>query len=130
MPRRSAGPGIAVKRLVRSAMVAQASLSATLNPTIPATFSVPARRPRSCAPPVDQIGKRDAFADKQRAHAFRPVEFVRGERKQVDVLLLDVDRQCAGRLYSIGVEQNAVLLADGADFRNRADSCRFRCSHT
>lgn len=28
---------------------------------------------------VDQIGKRDAFADKQRAHALRPVELVRGE---------------------------------------------------
>ena len=41
------------------------------------------------------------------------------------MLLLDVDRQCAGRLYSIGVEQNAVLLADGADFRNRLDRADF-----
>ena len=31
---------------------------ATLNATMPATFSVPARLPRSCAPPEIKFGKR------------------------------------------------------------------------
>ena len=56
-------PGIAHRRLSRrsrnramraetSASSAAANRHATPNPTMPATFSVPARRPRSCGPPA------------------------------------------------------------------------------
>ena len=89
------------------------------------TFSVPARLPRSCAPPLGAV------------------ELVSRKRKQVDLHLPHVDGQMPRRLHRVGVEKHALFAAnppdggdglDGADLvvgkhhRNqrgvRADGCR------
>ena len=77
-------------------------------PTMPATFSVPARRLRSCLPPVSGGMQPDAPADPQRADALRAVELVRRDREQVHAERLDVDRDLARRLHRVGVEQRAA----------------------
>jgi hypothetical protein len=41
---------------------------------------------------------------------------VRGERRQIDVELLDVERCLAHALNGVGVQQHAALARDGADF--------------
>ena len=51
----------ALRRSRRSATVEQACFMAAARPTMPATFSVPARRPRSCAPPSMRFGSRMPF---------------------------------------------------------------------
>ncbi len=44
---------------------------------------------------------------------------MRGDRHQVDVVLVHVDRNLADRLHAIGVEQDALLAADLADLGHR-----------
>src|SRR5438093_6648042 len=47
-------------------------------------------------PPVKQRPQRRSLADVQRSHALRPVEFVGGERGQIEAQLANVDRNLAG----------------------------------
>ena len=54
--------------------------------------------------------------DVERADALGSVDLVAGERQQVDVVCDHVDRNFADRLRGVGVEQDAALLADLADF--------------
>ena len=77
-------------------------------PTMPATFSVPARRLRSCLPPVSSGMQSHAAPDPQRADALRSVELVRRDRQQVHAERLDVDRDLAGGLHGVGVKQRAA----------------------
>ena len=97
-------------------------------PTMPATFSVPARRLRSCRPPVDRAA---AAARPRRIHsapdALRAVELVRRDRQQVDAERLDVDRDLAGGLHRVGVEQRAAARARARRARRSAGWCRSRC---
>ncbi len=62
-----------------------------------------------------------AAANIQRADALRAVELVRREREHVDVVLLDIDRNLADSLDSIGVEENALLVAELADLGDGLD---------
>ena len=57
----------------------------------------------------------------ERADALRPVHLVRAERRQVDLQLVDVERNLADRLHRVGVEQDALLLRDRADLGDRLD---------
>ncbi len=63
-------------------------------------------------------------ADVQRADAFGAIDLVRRERHQVDLQLLQVDFDLAGRLRGIDVEQHAARagqFTDGGDVVDRAD---------
>ena len=61
----------------------------------------------------------------QSAHTLGAIEFVRGDRHDVDVIGIHVDRHFADRLHAIGVEQNAALAADLADLRHRLNHADF-----
>ena len=67
-------------------------------------------------------------ADVQRADALRAVELVAADRGQVDLPCRQVERDLAGRLRGIGVEQRAGLLGDGGQRRRCPGSRRSRCS--
>ena len=68
---------------------------------------------------VEKLPEASATADVESADAFRGVEFVAGERKQIDTQCVDVDGDFSGRLDSVGVEINFVFLGDAADFFER-----------
>ena len=55
----------------------------------------------------------------ERADALRAVHLVRAHRHQVDLRLVDVERHLADRLHRVGVEEDALLLRDRADLRDR-----------
>jgi hypothetical protein len=64
-------------------------------PTMPGTFSVPARSPRSCPPAVDERLEFELavlFADVERADPLGTVHLVGGDGHQVDGNLVDVER--------------------------------------
>src|SRR5471032_243269 len=64
-------------------------------------------------------------ADVQRAHAFRAVGFVGGEGHQVDLGLLQVDHDLAGRLGSVAMEDDAFRAAEDTDLVDRLDHADF-----
>ena len=73
---------------------------------------------------VDLLGDlhaRVAAAHIQRAHALRAVELVAGEREHVDIHRVHVDRDLAHGLHGVGVEEDALLVAELADLRDRLD---------
>ena len=59
---------------------------------------------------------RIAPANIERAHALGAVNLVAGEREHVDVVGDHVDRNLAHRLHRVGVEDDALLMAELADF--------------
>ena len=81
---------------------------------MPATFSVPARRPRSCLPPVIGGCSRTPRRIQSAPDALRAVELVRRERQQIDAERLHVDGNLAGGLHGVGVKQRAARLGDRA----------------
>ena len=71
---------------------------------------------------ADLLGEQHAripAADVERAHALRAVHLVRAERQQIDLQVVDVDRDLADRLHGVGVEQDPLLLRDRADLGDR-----------
>ena len=88
---------------------------------MPATFSVPARRLRSCLPPLKNGRQPDAALHPQRPDAFRAVELVRRHRQQIDAELPDVHRYLARALHGIGVKQRPVSMGDGGELGDRLD---------
>ena len=66
--------------------------AAAPKPTMPATFSVPARRPRSCPPPAMSGASGRSRRRDQRAHALRPADLVRRERHQIGAERAHIDR--------------------------------------
>ena len=60
-------------------------------------------------------------ADVERADALGPVDLVAGDAHQVDVHRLDVERDLAGGLRRVGVEEGLLLAADLADLGERLD---------
>ena len=54
-------------------------------PTIPGTFSVPARRLRSCAPPCTKDSDLYAFTDIQETDSFRSVQLVSAGAQHINV---------------------------------------------
>ena len=75
---------------------------------------MPARRLRSCLPPVMMRRQARAALDPQRAGALRAVELVRRQRQQVDAERPHVDRNLADRLHGVGVEQRAARVRERA----------------
>ena len=59
--------------------------------------------------------------DIERADALRPVDLVAGDRQQVDLHRLDIERDLAEGLRRIGVEQHAAGAAQRADLGERLD---------
>src|SRR5205823_984935 len=70
---------------------------------------------------VDDRGHANAWlaAYPQRSDALRSVELVRADGDQIHLHLLDVEGQLANALHGVAVEQDPLLLADGADLGNR-----------
>ena len=60
-------------------------------------------------------------ADVERADALGPVDLVARDAHQVDVHRLDVERDLAGGLGRVGVEEGLLLAADLADLGQRLD---------
>ena len=54
----------------------------------------------------------------ERAHALRSIKLVRGNRRDVDVVLNHVERHLADSLHRIAVKQHAALVAQRADLAN------------
>ena len=94
-------------------------------PTIPATFSVPARRLRSCFPPVNCATRRSPRRIHNRAGALRPVKLVRRERQQVDAEAGHVDGNLAHRLHGIGVKKCAFFVREPGQLRHGLDGANF-----
>ena len=59
--------------------------------------------------------------DVERAHALRPVHLVRGERGEIDVRLLDVERHLADALHRVAVEEHARGARHPPDLLDRVD---------
>ena len=98
--RRAADRAAPPTRVASLAISARAIAAARPNPTMPGTFNVPDRMPRSWPPPsiCAAIADRAALRrDIQRADALRPVDLVRRQRREVDVERLDVERHLARR---------------------------------
>ena len=68
----------------RASRAAMAALAAAPKPAMPATFSVPARRPCSCPPPRSSGSKPcNALGQHQRADALGAADLVRRQRQQI-----------------------------------------------
>ncbi len=102
--------------------------AATPRPTMAGTFSVPARRFRSCLPPVRIGCMPRAALDPQRAGALRPVELVRRQRQQIDAERADVDRNLARPTARRRCASARRARARSRRARRSAESCRSRCS--
>ncbi len=87
-------------------------------------FRTGAAAPLLCAA-VHKILNGDAGTEVQCPHALWRVDLVSAEGEHVDILFLHVDVHVADGLHRIGVEQHAVLFADGADFRDGLDGADF-----
>src|SRR5712671_5841351 len=73
---------------------------------------------------IDNGGKLNAWVattNVERTDTFGSIDLVAGYREQVNVVLLDVDRDFANRLHTIDREDDAVFLGNLADFRHRID---------
>ena len=83
---------------------------------MPATFSVPARRWRSCDAAVEHGGEANVAADEEGADALGGVDLVAGEGEEVDVferaLGAEVEREPAYGLDGVGVEESARGVGD------------------
>ncbi len=66
----------------------------------------------------DQPG---AAPDPERARALGAGELVPGDREEVDAECRDVERQLAGRLHGVRVEQRAAGMGDGRQLGDRLD---------
>ena len=68
---------------------------------------------------------RVATADVQGANALGTIHFVGGQAQQVDAHVVDIERQLAGSLNGIGVEEHAVALTQGANLLDRLQGANF-----
>ena len=95
---------------------------------MPGTLSVPRTHAALVAAAVDLRGNlhaRVAPANIQRANTLGAVDLVRGDRQHVDVVGHDVDRNLADSLHGVGVEEDALLVADLADLANGLQDADF-----
>ncbi len=85
---------------------------------MPGTFKRAGTHAALVAAAVDDGGNLHArilAAHIERADTLRPVHLVAGDRHQVDVLLVHIDRNLADRLRRVGVEDHAALATELAD---------------
>ena len=93
-------------------------------PTMPGTFSVPARLPFSCAPPSNRLSVRNPFFTYKKSAAFRTVEFMCRDRQKIRLQLCQVDFHMPCCLHCIRMKPYAVHPADRRKLfyrLNRAD---------
>ena len=96
----------------------RANSLAAPKPTIPATFNVPGRRPRSCWPPIMIGGKLYTVFNKQSTNALWAINFVTGNRKQVDVHSFNVNINFPKSLSGICMKSNTMLFCQRTDIFN------------
>jgi hypothetical protein len=73
---------------------------------------------------VHLLGDPDArptAADVEGADSLRAVHLVRGDARQIDVHLVDRERDLPHRLHGVRVEEHAALATDGADLADGLD---------
>src|SRR5262249_50335414 len=73
---------------------------------------------------IDNSGElhaRIAATDVEGADALRSVNLVAADGQQVDVVLLDVDRNLANRLNAVHGEEDSALFGDLSDLGDRID---------
>ena len=104
---------------------AAASSAATPKPTMPATFSVPARRRRSWPPPLIRGSTGHAFAEHESADALGSADLVRRKRHHVGAERGEIERQPAGDLNRIGMQNTARRMDDLGCFGDRLDGAGF-----
>src|SRR5256884_1561982 len=79
-------------------------------------------------PTVDDGGELHAWiaaAHVQSADSLRPINLVRADGQQVDVVPLDVDRNLAHCLHAVHRKENPAFLGNLADFRDGVDHANF-----
>ena len=90
----------------------------------PATFSVPARRLRSCLPPVRSGCSRVPRLTQSAPAPLGPPNLCAESDEQIDAERAHGHRNLADRLHGVGVHERAVLVRDRRERRdrlNRAD---------
>ena len=70
---------------------------------------------------LDDVGQGDALPGIQHAGTLGTMEFMAGEGQHIDVLLLHIDVEVAGGLHGVGVEQDTLFMAHGADLGDGQD---------
>ena len=101
-----------VSRLASPANSTLATSAAAPNPTIPATFSVAERKPRSWPPPKTMGDNFTPLANIQGAHSLGAVQLMCRQREQVNVESIHVERYLPCRLHCVAyeIERRAVLV--------------------
>ena len=100
-----------------------ASSSARANPTMPATFSVPARRCRSCEPPESCASSGVPCRTNSAPTPFGPFSLCADRLSRSACSAVDVQRQVGGGLHRVDMEEHA-----GAPGRwRRSPRCAARC---
>jgi hypothetical protein len=70
---------------------------------------------------VNQRFEYETAAHIERADTLGRVEFVAGDRQEIDPEFIDAGRRLAHGLGGVGMQRNAVLARDDPDFRDRLD---------
>ena len=97
-----------------------AAMAAAPNPAMAATFSVPARWPRSCPPPFDQrLGDMNIAAANERARALRTAKLVRRDAHEVRAERVDIAIDAAGALHGVHVQYTDRRVHDLGDLSDR-----------
>ena len=89
-------------------------MAALPKPTIPGTFRVPLRKPRSCPPPSSWAVRRTLgffLLIYKAAHTFRTIDFMSGTGKQVYSVLLHVNRYFSQGLCRIRKKKNTPAIS-------------------
>ena len=113
------------RRSASTSIFCIARRAATPIPIAPGTFSVPARRFRSCLPPLRNGDRRTPRFDPQRADALRTVELVRRDGEQIDAERAHVHRNLARALHGVGVEQRPARVGDRGELGDRLNRADF-----
>ena len=107
-------------RAASPSKAAIAAWTAAPKAAIPATFSVPARRPSSCPPPRSSgCSPCTSSAKHHRSDALGAADLVRGKRDQISLHRFEIKRYFSQRLDRIDVQQPAGFMHDVSDFSDR-----------
>ena len=102
---------------------------ATLNATMPATFSVPARLPRSCAPPEIKFGKRMPRRTYKAPTPLEHVIYVRKGREDqcflLFTLIFTLPTVCTASVWN-----STPCFCKWLQFQKLTELCRFHYWHT
>src|SRR5260370_240313 len=74
---------------------------------------------------IEKLAKASSAANVKRTDALGAIQLVAGNRKQIDLQLIDVDGNFSGRLHGVGVEVDVGFFGDAADLLERLDGAEF-----